>query len=360
MLAALAGVLNTARLGASDPSFVGLLIELSAITAVVVGGTPLAGGRVRVLGTLTGALLMQLITATIIQHNLPDSVARMIQAVIIVVAVYVQRDRGGIMTAAVDWHAAERRERLAGLAAPARGAPIVLVVVLVIGTGAFGTSFASAQNFSNIALDSSYLVLIAIGMTFVIISGGIDLSVGSVFALAGVLAAYGARWGSLAAVALPLVVCGLIGLANGLLIGRARIAPFIVTLAALLFARGLAFAVVPGGQQGLPHPGRPGADPDRPGQAPRPAARRCSSRWWCSRSGWSCSTAPGSGRRSSPSAAARRRRADGAAGGPGQGAGLRAQRAAGRAAPASWSPPRRRPACRPSARAGSWRRSPPW
>ena len=48
LLAAIAGVLNTARLGASDPSFVGLLIELSAITAVVVGGTPLAGGRVRV------------------------------------------------------------------------------------------------------------------------------------------------------------------------------------------------------------------------------------------------------------------------------------------------------------------------
>jgi ribose/xylose/arabinose/galactoside ABC-type transport system permease subunit len=94
-LAALAGVVNTARLGASDPSFVGLLIELSAITAVVVGGTPLSGGRIRVVGTLMGALLMQLITATVIQHDLPDSVARMSQAAIIVVAVYVQRDRGG-------------------------------------------------------------------------------------------------------------------------------------------------------------------------------------------------------------------------------------------------------------------------
>jgi ribose transport system permease protein len=95
VLAALAGVLNTARLGASDPSFVGLLIELSAITAVVVGGTPLSGGRIRVVGTLLGALLMQLIAATVIQHDLPDSLARMIQAGIIVVAVYVQRDRGG-------------------------------------------------------------------------------------------------------------------------------------------------------------------------------------------------------------------------------------------------------------------------
>lgn len=93
LLAAVAGVLGTARQGASDPSFVGLLIELSAITAVVVGGTPLSGGRVRIVGTLMGALLMQLITATIIQHNLPDSTARMVQAAIIVAAVYVQRGR---------------------------------------------------------------------------------------------------------------------------------------------------------------------------------------------------------------------------------------------------------------------------
>jgi galactofuranose transport system permease protein len=93
LLAAVAGILSTARQGASDPSFVGLLIELSAITAVVVGGTPLSGGRVRILGTLMGALLMQLITATVIQQNLPDSTARMIQAGIIVAAVYVQRGR---------------------------------------------------------------------------------------------------------------------------------------------------------------------------------------------------------------------------------------------------------------------------
>ena len=93
LLAALAGILDTARLSAADPSFVGLLIELSAITAVVVGGTPLSGGRVRILGTLAGALLMQLISATLIKHDLPDSTARMIAAAIIVAAVYLQRSR---------------------------------------------------------------------------------------------------------------------------------------------------------------------------------------------------------------------------------------------------------------------------
>jgi ribose/xylose/arabinose/galactoside ABC-type transport system permease subunit len=93
VLAAAAGVLSTARQGAADPSSAGLLIELSAITAVVVGGTPLSGGRIRILGTLMGALLMQLIIATVIQHDLPDSTARMLQAGIIVAAVYVQRGR---------------------------------------------------------------------------------------------------------------------------------------------------------------------------------------------------------------------------------------------------------------------------
>lgn len=93
VLAAVAGVLATARLGASDPADIGLLMELSAITAVVVGGTPLTGGRVRILGTVMGALLMQLVRATLIKHNLPDSTAQMVQAAIIVAAVYAARER---------------------------------------------------------------------------------------------------------------------------------------------------------------------------------------------------------------------------------------------------------------------------
>ncbi|MBY8849143.1 ABC transporter permease [Saccharothrix longispora] len=93
VLAAVAGVLSTARLSASDPADVGLLMELSAITAVVVGGTPLTGGRVRVLGTVVGALLMQLVAATLIKHDLPYSTAQMAQAAIIVGAVYLARER---------------------------------------------------------------------------------------------------------------------------------------------------------------------------------------------------------------------------------------------------------------------------
>jgi ribose transport system permease protein len=94
LLASVAGILASSRLQASDPSTIGLLMELYAITAVVVGGTPLSGGRVRVLGTIAGALLMQLIDATLVKHNISDSWSQITQAIIIVAAVYLQLGRG--------------------------------------------------------------------------------------------------------------------------------------------------------------------------------------------------------------------------------------------------------------------------
>ncbi len=94
LFAAVAGVLATARLQASDPNSIGQLIELSAITAVVVGGTPLSGGRVRVAGTVAGAVLMQLLVSTLIKHDLPPSWTQIAQTAVIIAAVYVARERG--------------------------------------------------------------------------------------------------------------------------------------------------------------------------------------------------------------------------------------------------------------------------
>ncbi len=119
-----------------------------------------------------------------------------------------------------------------------QGAAAVLGLLVVVAWLAF-PRFGTVDNLRDIALQSSFLAVIALGMTFVIITGGIDLSVGSVYALGGVLAAYGSQAGPLVAVLLPLAVCGLIGLVNGMLVARTGMAPFIVTLAALLFARGL-------------------------------------------------------------------------------------------------------------------------
>ncbi|HVI35089.1 MAG TPA: ABC transporter permease [Gaiellales bacterium] len=119
-----------------------------------------------------------------------------------------------------------------------QGALVVLVLLCVIASFQF-SSFATGPNIRSIALQASFLAIIALGMTFVIFTGGIDLSVGSVFALGGVLAAWASQYGTLAAVLVPLAVCGAIGLVQGLIIAHAKLAPFIVTLAGLLFARGL-------------------------------------------------------------------------------------------------------------------------
>jgi ribose/xylose/arabinose/galactoside ABC-type transport system permease subunit len=134
-----------------------------------------------------------------------------------------------------------RTERTAALV-QRHGALAVLVVVAAVATGAF-PSFGTLDNAHNVAIQSSFLAIVALGMTFVIISGGIDLSVGSVFALGGVLAAYASRWGLLPALLLPVAAAGLIGAINGFLVARARMPAFIVTLASLLGARGLLLAI---------------------------------------------------------------------------------------------------------------------
>ncbi|BBA95747.1 putative simple sugar ABC transporter permease [Actinacidiphila reveromycinica] len=94
VLAALAGVLIVGHGAEADPANQGLNMELDAITAVVVGGTPLSGGRVRVLGTVAGALFMQLITAVLTQHNVHTSYTQIVEAAIICFAVYASQERG--------------------------------------------------------------------------------------------------------------------------------------------------------------------------------------------------------------------------------------------------------------------------
>src|SRR3712207_7937106 len=123
-----------------------------------------------------------------------------------------------------------------------RGAIAVLVLVVIVAALTFD-NFLTPQNLQNIVLQGAFLGLIVVGMTFVIISGGIDLSVGSMLALGGVIAAQTVQVFWPLALILPPLLCGLIGFGNGLLIAKARMAPFIVTLAGLLGIRGLALAL---------------------------------------------------------------------------------------------------------------------
>ena len=93
LLAGLAGLIETARLGASDGAKIGVNIELDAIAAVIVGGTPLTGGRATIVGTLIGALIMQVITTSFNMLLIPFSWSLVLKAAIILIAVYVQRPK---------------------------------------------------------------------------------------------------------------------------------------------------------------------------------------------------------------------------------------------------------------------------
>ncbi len=128
--------------------------------------------------------------------------------------------------------------------------PLAATVSLFAAMSVFGgvsyTGFFSAQVFLNLLIDNAFLVIVAVGMTFVILSGGIDLSVGSVVALSTIVLAklvQHLHWDLM--VAIPLVLCmgTLFGAFMGWLIQRFRLQPFIVTLAGMFLARGLCYLI---------------------------------------------------------------------------------------------------------------------
>jgi ribose transport system permease protein len=122
-----------------------------------------------------------------------------------------------------------------------QGALIALLLVVFFAAVRY-EDFLTERNLLNVLRQNSMLGLVALGMTFVILTGGIDLSVGSLLAVAGVVAANLAGRGLLLSLAVAVALTTLLGMVNGLVISRARIQPFIVTLAMMIAARGLALA----------------------------------------------------------------------------------------------------------------------
>jgi ribose transport system permease protein len=93
LCAGLAGLVVIAINSASDANLVGLGMELDAIAAVAVGGTSLRGGQANILGTLLGALTIQLVRYTLLANGVPDAAALVVKAAIIAVAVWLQQTR---------------------------------------------------------------------------------------------------------------------------------------------------------------------------------------------------------------------------------------------------------------------------
>ena len=128
--------------------------------------------------------------------------------------------------------------------------PLATTVSLFMAMATFGSvaynGFFSAQVFMNLLIDNAFLIVVAIGMTFVILSGGIDLSVGSVIALTTMVSAALVEhrgWSPLAVIPLVLCMGTAFGAFMGFLIERFRLQPFIVTLAGMFLARGLCYLI---------------------------------------------------------------------------------------------------------------------
>lgn len=125
-------------------------------------------------------------------------------------------------------------------------AAMAILVLLFAGAEAFlRGDFITGRNISALLLDNASLLVMAVGMTFVIVTGGIDLSVGSVMAFTGIWLASMLEDGVSPWVAVPAILVGgmLVGLLVGVLIQYFDVQPFIASLAGLFLARGLAFVV---------------------------------------------------------------------------------------------------------------------
>jgi ribose transport system permease protein len=148
--------------------------------------------------------------------------------------------------------AVDRPLSLAALFAGTKG-PLIGLVLLCIGLAVSTDTFLTLRNILNVADQITVLGIMAIGMTLVILIGGIDLSVGSVLALSGMVLGYVSHADHLD---LPIVVgvgaalgaAALCGLASGLMVTVAGLPPFIATLAMMSVARGLANIITDGSQ----------------------------------------------------------------------------------------------------------------
>ena len=120
---------------------------------------------------------------------------------------------------------------------------LIALLLLMLAASVIYPEFCTVRNLSNVLRQMSMVGLSAIGMTFVIISGGIDLSIGAVIGLTGVIAAQLSGTSVFLAVLLPVLTGLVIGFVNAFVVTRLKIVPFIATLAVQMVVRGVAYVI---------------------------------------------------------------------------------------------------------------------
>src|SRR5277367_4741922 len=295
------GLMNVAQSKDADPQF-GLGAELIAIASVIVGGAAIFGGRGRIIGSCLGAILIGLIDKVLREGvpitriidvggekmevaavaQLPPGAVPAFLGVVLIVAVLIEpwlvrrralarfwawlRGRppppipelGGVAIAGVQTRGTVAQSRgigKRGLAAffyRRDAAAVMLMIALwLFGLWARPDFWAGLDNSFSTLLAFSEIALLAVGLTFVMANGDIDLSVGSVLALSGATAAVimkDTSLGPLAAAVIAIGVGVLAGAINGWLTAYVGLPAFIATLGTFYWARGIGSSIVAGTQ----------------------------------------------------------------------------------------------------------------
>jgi ribose/xylose/arabinose/galactoside ABC-type transport system permease subunit len=250
-LAGLAGLILMGRLLSANVD-IGSNLELEAIAVTVIGGTSLFGGRGSATGTVLAAALVTVINNGLTLTNADIYWEITVSGLLIILAVAVdslrRRDDDVIAPASVRLRTMSQRARPLWQRLPI-GEHLIWVVV---GAAIVAMSFLSPVFFTvhnlldNVLRQSAVIGILAIGMTFVVATRGLDLSVGSNVALSSSAMALLIRQDGVSlwlAVLAGLGIGCAIGATNGVLVAKFRIPPFIATLGMLSVARGLALVL---------------------------------------------------------------------------------------------------------------------
>lgn len=132
------------------------------------------------------------------------------------------------------------------MATALRWSNVLALLALVIAASVLSPYFFDVRNIMNVLRGASVLCIVAVGMTLVILSRGVDLSAGSILGMAGATGALVAAMDAKLAIAAALAAGAGAGLINGVLIAYLRLQPFIATVATLIAIRGLVYIVSDG------------------------------------------------------------------------------------------------------------------
>ncbi len=225
-------------------------LELTVITAAVIGGVSILGGTGTVVGAILGAVLLQVIGTALVFLHIRAEWFQTVQGTLILLTilldVYRRRRAVGSGAIASDSGTGSMPALRIGPFSIQEVVLAGLLLCVVITLSLRSDRFFTASNLLNQTRFLTETAFIAVPMTFVIITGGIDLSVGSLLAFSAII--FGFSWQSFG-LPLPLAACAglaagmLGGFCNGLLIVSLKVPPLIVTLATLAIFRGLAFGI---------------------------------------------------------------------------------------------------------------------